>query len=156
MAWHMERQFDSRPGWAHASAIPLLEGLTVEQATWRPAPGRRCIWELVRHMLGWRRFVAGRMEGDEDTTPGDEWPPIPPGDAPDLEAQWRADLDELRSTTERIVAGLRATAPEARHPHPDCAHLPLWISPLGVQIHDAYHLGQIAMLRGLQGLDPME
>ena len=156
MACRLEHDLDARPGWAHPSCMAILDGLTLEQATWRPGPGRRCIWEYVRHMLRWRQFVAHRMEGGRDPEPEDQWPAIPLPDDPDAPTQWAADLAGLRSTTDRIAAALRTTPVEARHPSPAHAHLPAWISPLGVLQHDSYHLGQIALLRGLQGMPPIE
>jgi len=150
IAWRLERDLDGRPGWAHPSLMAQLDGLTVEQASWRAGAGKRCIRDYVRHMVMWRAHVAARLEGEALEEPDDEWPQAGEGS----EAEWAADLEALRSTTARIAAALRAMQVETRHPHD--AGRPAWISVLGVLQHDSYHLGQIAMLRGLQGLAAVE
>lgn len=149
IASRLEHDLNGRPGWAHPSLLAMLEGLTVEQALWRAAPDKRCIWEYVRHMVMWREHVAARLEGETPDEPDDEWPSVPADDA----AAWTADLDALRTTTSRIAAALRAMPVDARHPND--ASKPAWIQALGVLQHDSYHLGQIATLRGVQGIAPV-
>ena len=45
-----------------------LEGLTAEQAAWKPAPDRHSIWQLVNHMAFWREYMANRAEGGARVT----------------------------------------------------------------------------------------
>ena len=35
----------------------------VEQALWRPAPGRKCIWDLVVHIAYWKYTVRRHLAG---------------------------------------------------------------------------------------------
>lgn len=148
-AAHMlERMFRGAPGWEHPTLMGLIGALTVEQATWRPGPGRRCIWELVRHMLSWRSVVTRRLEGEADATE-EPWPALPQGDPA---RAWASDLSRLADLQARLAAAVRALDPRERHPHPDLAALPRWAAAVGLQFHDSYHLGQIALLRGMQGL----
>lgn len=36
---------------------------TAGQALWRPAPERHCIWEIVGHIILWRRYLLAAMAG---------------------------------------------------------------------------------------------
>jgi hypothetical protein len=157
VAWLLERMFRAQPGWEHPPLLSLLAGLTVEQALWRPTPDRRCIWQYVRHMLAWQTFVLQRLRGDAPPAFSDPWPDLPDtGDEAALKQLWSEDLERLGATRAGLIAAVEALDPEERHPHPALAHLPHWLAPLGVQIHDSYHAGQIALLRGMQGLPPVE
>ena len=151
-AWILTRLLDARPGWEHPALLTLLTGVSAEQALWRPVLGKRCIWELSLHTRGWREVVARRFEGQRDARFEDEWPALP---GTTDQAAWNAEIDAVRAVHERLTRALRALDPAERHPHPKLTDRPLWCSALGVQIHDSYHLGQIALLRGLQGLDPL-
>ena len=77
MAWMLDRTLGRRPGWEHPALLTLIEDLTAEQALWRPAPERRCIWELVLHMLGWETAVAARMQGRPMPDMDNPWPTLP-------------------------------------------------------------------------------
>jgi hypothetical protein len=157
VAWLLERMFLPQPGWEHPPLLSLLEGLTVEQVLWRPGPDRRCIWQYVRHMLAWQTFVLDRLRGEAPPAFSDPWPDLPDvDDEAELSRCWSVDLERLQARRAGLIAAVEALDPEEPHPHPDLAHLPHWIAPLGVQIHDSYHAGQIALLRGLQGLPPTE
>jgi hypothetical protein len=157
VAWLLERMFWRQPGWEHPPLISLLEGLTVEQLLWRPSADRRCIWQYVRHMLAWQSFVLKRLRGDAPSEFNDPWPAVPETtDEAELARGWAEDLRRLQAIRASLIAAVEALDPEEPHPHPNLAHLPHWIAPLGVQIHDSYHAGQIALLRGMQGLPPVE
>jgi hypothetical protein len=157
VAWLLERMFRPQPGWEHPPLLSLLQGLTVEQVLWRPAPDRRCIWQYVRHMLAWQTFVLQRLRGEAPDEFSDPWPDLPDvDDEAELSRHWSEDLERLEAARAALIAAVESLDPDEPHPHPDLAHLPHWIAPLGVQIHDSYHAGQIALLRGLQGLPPVE
>lgn len=48
LASTLDRFFRGRPIW-HGALWPHVADLTLEQALWRPAPDRHCVWEIVRH-----------------------------------------------------------------------------------------------------------
>ena len=153
----MDRLFPERPGWEHGTAMSMLRPLSVEQAMWRARPEGRCIWEIVRHMQHWRRFVAERLGHVADAKPGQAWPVLPETEDPALlAALWEEELDGLERTQALLLERLAVLDPAEPCPHPDMAHEPHWVSAVGVQIHDSFHLGQIAMLRGMQGLPAVD
>lgn len=156
----MSRLHDGRPGWEHASFMSLAGSLTVEQAMWRARPGGRCIWEYVRHMTHWRGYVLARLRAEELPDLEDNWPRVPEGGGggggEDSARLWREEIEAFEALHRGLMEELSRLDPDEPHPHPDLANEPYWFAVLGVQIHDSYHLGQVAMLRGLQGLEAVE
>jgi hypothetical protein len=40
-----------------------VQGLTAEQAAWKPSPERHSIWQIVRHVVCWKRGVLQEWAG---------------------------------------------------------------------------------------------
>jgi hypothetical protein len=117
-----------------------LRGVTVEQALWRPAPGRHNIWELTVHCAYWKYAVRRRLAGDRRGSfarPGSNWFPLPPP----TRQNWRADL-QLLADEHRALRH----AVEALPPRLDRRAVRLI---RGVAYHDVYHAGQIQLLKKL-------
>lgn len=117
--------------------------LSVKQATWRPDPARKCIWEFVSHVTFWRNFLLDRESGkarpsDEEIGRMNFALPANP-----TEAQWNEARAALKAGIERIAAAAKEGKIAA-----DKLAAPL--------AHDAYHLGQVMYLRALQGLPPID
>ncbi|UCG33978.1 MAG: DinB family protein, partial [Phycisphaerales bacterium] len=137
--------------------LTLIEGLTAEQALWRPAPERRCIWELALHMLHWETAVAARMQ--ERPMPGmdNPWPTLPAWqDEVERDRCWAELIAEVKRSRAELIQALKVLDPAEPYPHPDLAEVPHWIAGAGAQVHDSYHLGQVAILRAMQGLPAVE
>lgn len=140
-----------RQGW-HGGPTPVgaLRGVTAEQARWRPAPGRHSIWELALHVAYWKYAVRRRLEGGEaprfPRSPAN-WPRVPdPAD----DAAWAADVALLRAEHERLAATI-AAFPAARLDDrpPGRKRWTYGELIVGVAQHDAYHTGQIQVLKKL-------
>ena len=136
------------PGLAwHVSLMDALEGVTPEQARWRPGPGRNSIWELVRHVAHWKHaLLAAWDEGgiDHEAWERADWAAVP-GDA-----VWEDDLSTLIEVSRRLAARLAAAddalLEEGRSGFRGSgAH-----NAMHVATHDAYHAGQIRLLLRLQ------
>jgi uncharacterized damage-inducible protein DinB len=137
--------------WYGPSRKTLLAGITHDQAASHPVPNGHSIWELVLHMTSWTREVTRRLRGAEPAAPQDgDWPPLG-----DVSARaWEAAQAALEAAHAELVATAR-TMPAARWEE---AVGRLREPALGTGItvggmlvglaqHDAYHSGQIAILR---------
>lgn len=126
-----------------ASWPEALGALTPAEAMWKPAPGRHSIWQNVSHVRYWRHFAVDRAYGR----------PRPP--EPEIqrynfaepvvadEAAWQACLASLTDSHSAVRGAVADPAAD--------------FEPFkGVIAHDHYHLGQIMLLRGLQGKPPVE
>lgn len=139
--------------WHGPSTLTLLQGLTAEAAAAYPVPGGHSVWEIVLHMISWQNEVRRRLEGNEPDMPEEgDWPEV--GQV--TEAAWKRDrkrlgesltdlLDTLNSLREedldRTGGGLDDRDPALG------TGVTLRAMVNGLVQHNAYHSGQIALLR---------
>ena len=125
----------------------VLDGLTPEQAAWKPHGVENSIWNTLNHIIFWTERWLQRYRGelnepqdvDNDTTFQSD------------ETDWNATLHKLdsvmtewRDKLEKIDEAKLESPVNEEYKAP-------WRSPLAQQnIHNAYHIGQILLLRKLQ------
>jgi len=133
-----------------ATAIGAVRGVSAELARWRPAPGRHSIWALTLHLAYWKYAVRRHLEPAEiprfPRRPSN-WPAVP---ARADEAAWRADRALLAEEDRRFAAAARAFDPRRLNRRPPGGRK--WTYGeliIGVAAHDAYHTGQIQLLKRL-------
>ena len=145
-----QRAHDGDP-WHGSPVRTILDGVTHTQAAARLIPGAHSIWELVLHMTGWRNEVARRATGKPAGEPeGGDYPKV--GDP--SEARWLAALDALDAAHRNLVEVARTIGDEQMlRPTNDPRNPPLGTGVTyyellhGIVQHDAYHAGQIAILK---------
>ena len=139
----------SGPMWHGDALADLVGDLTAEQAAARPIPGAHTIWELVLHVTAWTHIARERLVGsaNADPTPEEDWPPVY-----DTSAEaWRATLERLKEGHRDLaahVAKLDDSDLIGRVPGKDHSVL---VMLHGIIEHDAYHGGQIAILKKALG-----
>ena len=133
-----------------------LRGLTAAEAAWKPAPERHSIWQIVRHLILWKRGVLDAWNGDPpggEQLDASDW-----HEAAGSEADWERDRRTLLEMSDQFLTRAQAL---------DDAELSrriVWyksghMQPLAMRVvrtttHDVYHAGQIMYLRALQGIPP--
>lgn len=131
-----------------------IAGLTAAQAAWKPTPARHSIWQIVRHLILWKRAVLQAWDGDPpdgDEIDAADWQEVAGG-----EAEWERDRQILLDISNEFLTRARAL---------DDAGLSrriVWYKagqtqPLAMRLvrtttHDIYRTGQIQYLRALQGI----
>jgi hypothetical protein len=133
-----------REDWVHPLK-EVLESIPAAEAAKPGVPELRSIWQIVNHMTVWSGHVERWYPGCHHDLPEGSTPPLP---AIRDEAAW----DSARERLLRAVEGLRmqivATPPsELFEPAPDGTTL--LEEFLGRMIHNAYHIGQLTVLREL-------
>jgi hypothetical protein len=139
----------NRRSWHGANLRGSIRGLSVAQATWRPAEKRHNIWELVVHAAYWKYAVWRRLSrGARGSFPlqGSNWfsRPLVADDR-----EWRNDvalLDSMHRSLREAMAGLSKTELGRSQTGSAVSNFAL-IS--GVAAHDIYHAGQIQLLKAL-------
>jgi hypothetical protein len=136
----------------HGGVTPVgaVRGVTAATARWVPGPGRHSIWALALHVAYWKYAVRRHLEPTEiprfPRSPAN-WPAVP---APAGEAAWRTDRALLQEE-HRLFLRAVATFPPARlHRRPPGGKR--WTYGeliIGILAHDAYHAGQIQLLKRL-------
>ena len=131
-----------------------VQGLAAAEAAWKPAPPRHSIWQIVRHLILWKRGVLQAWDGD----PPDgrelgaaDWKEVAGGDA-----EWERDRRTLLELAEEFLTRAKALD-EAGFSRSIVWYKGGWAQPLAMRIvrnttHDIYHAGQIMYLRALQGI----
>ncbi len=137
-----------RTAWHGPNLRGVIRRLSVEQAVWRPGPGRRNTAEIVVHCAYWKYAVRRRIRGDKRGSfplKGSNWFALP---AELTKEQWRdyaALLDDEHQALREAVAAapwsrLSATVGNRRE---SAAYV------YGIAMHDTYHAGQIRVLKAL-------
>ncbi len=145
-----ERAHDGDP-WHGSPVKAILKGVTAEEAAKKPAGGAHSIWELVLHMTGWRNEAAARATGKPAGDPaGGDWPKV---GAPTAE-RWKAALAALDESHQNLAKVVRDISDEellkpTNDPRNRAAGTGVSYYELlhGIVQHDAYHAGQIAILK---------
>lgn len=150
LLWNLQPQ-PGRKNW-HGGPSPVgaLRGVEAEQAAWRPTPRRKSIWELALHIAYWKYTVRRHLQpGEHPRFPRSpaNFPRVP---EPADEQAWAGDVALLRREHEQLVAAVRA------FPGGRLGAIPpggkRWTygeMVLGIAAHDAYHTGQIQLLKRL-------
>jgi uncharacterized damage-inducible protein DinB len=150
-----KRAHDGDP-WHGSPVKAILEGVTAGQAARKPADGAHSIWELVLHLTAWRNEVARRAKGEPAAEPvAGDWPAI--GDP--TPARWTAALAALDESHANLVRAVRGMSDDQLlEPTNDPRNQPLGTGVSyyellhGIVQHDAYHAGQIAILKKVLGV----
>ena len=149
---NLDQAFDA-PAWHGTNLRGSIRGLSLDEVTFRPEPGRHNIWELTVHCAYWKYTVRRRLTGEKRGSfplKGSNFFPRPSrGDAGATEAAWRADvalLDEVHASLRAEVASwplkkLGTKPGGSKFAHRDTL--------LGIASHDLYHAGQIQLLKRL-------
>ncbi|MGE5675392.1 MAG: DinB family protein [Mycobacterium leprae] len=144
-------------GWVVAYS-KALEGLTAGQAAWIPGvgssegpiPGANSIWQMTNHLAFWKELITRRIHGAPLAGPRirnqDTFGLADPRD----EEGWKAAVQRLYTAHQSMreaVAQLR----DAQLEQPLSGEsTPLGTVLAELNLHDAYHLGQILLTRKLQ------
>lgn len=138
--------------WYGPSLMEALAGIDHAVATRRPAPQVHSIWEIVLHTIGWMDEVRARLSGQFHAEPVEgDWPQPP--ETPDEEA-WMQTNERLWHTWQELADTIR-TFPAARWAErmgeervPELGTgLTAAATLHGLAQHNAYHAGQIMLLR---------
>lgn len=147
------REMYRGPAWHGPALRSVLRGVDHEEARLRAGPGRNSIWELVLHLACTRQRMLGRLAGVAGgESPGrfprrlrKAWWPETPDEA--TEETWRADLTLLDDYQERLVRAVEEAPEEVLARHRPGKPWPIGGELLRMAPHDAYHTGQIRLIR---------
>jgi uncharacterized damage-inducible protein DinB len=131
--------------------VENLAGINAEQAAARPIPEARSVWEIVLHLSAWVNEVTRRMEGGApDLPPEGDWPAV--GRVSD-EAWARATAalaeahEGLAHAVERGTEARWAARVGGERNPPLGTGVTHAAMIAGLLQHDAYHGGQLGLLR---------
>ena len=131
--------------WHGPALADLVGDVSAQDAAAKPVAGAHSIWELVLHMTSWTEIVRQRLASLSmiDATPEEDWPPVKDASAD----AWRAAVERLKAAHRELAEDVTALddsrligrVPGREHSVLAMVH--------GIIEHDAYHGGQIALLK---------
>jgi DinB superfamily len=150
LLWNLQPPPGRRSWHGGPSVVGALRGVTAAQAAWRPTPRRKSVWEMALHIAYWKYTVRRHLAAD----PVPRFPrrpanfPAQPASAD--AAAWADDVALLKREHEALIAAVGAL-PEQRlgSPPPTGKRWTYGELVLGIAAHDAYHTGQIQLLKRL-------
>ena len=131
--------------WHGPSVLQLLAGLSPAQAAAHPIAGAHSIWELVLHIASDYGLVLRRLAGDgRKLTAVEDWPPCPAA----TEENWQRTVRELKRLDGELRQAVRDFPAERLDDRlvPEVPYT-AYTQFIGVTQHNAYHAGQIALLK---------
>jgi uncharacterized damage-inducible protein DinB len=134
--------------WHGPSVMELLADVGPEVAASYPIAGAHSIWELVLHLIATQDAILKRMEGiPAGLKTEDFWLPVPPVS----DIAWRETVDCLKRQEKELRAAIDrfpdARLQEVLVPGGSFAYTMFH----GHVQHNAYHAGQIALLKKAVG-----
>lgn len=137
--------YDGSP-WLGVNWIDTLKTVSVEKASIRIAEDRNTIWEILNHVIHWRRNVQQRLQGDTITTPDHNYI-LPVTDT--SSKAWQLTLEEFKLSQQKWLDFIeRFDENQFSNIYPN-NHMTYYEHIHGILQHDAYHLGQIVLLAKL-------
>ncbi len=134
--------YDGKP-WLEITLAGQLGELSAKQAAHRHGQKWNSIWEITNHIIHWRENVFERVHGKTLQTPQDNYfRPV----QDTSEAAWKNTLEKLKESQRQWRDFLDAIGRETLELSYPANQMSYADHIHGILQHDAYHLGQIAML----------
>jgi len=122
-----------------------IEGLTAEQAMWKPSGGAtNTIWENVNHLIYYKERLAANLEGREWTNNLDGGETFYLTNQSNSDKEWK-NVVERSENAQRDLRQVLSAITER-----ELEQNSLEEKLLDIMLHDAYHTGQIIQLRKMQ------
>ena len=126
-----------------------IEGLTAEQAIWKPSgEATKTIWENVNHLIYYKERLAANLEGHEWTNNLDGDETFYLTEQSNDDQKWKNIIVRAKNAHRHLRQVLITFSDK------ELDQCSLEVKLLDIMLHDAYHTGQIIQLRKMQGSWP--
>jgi hypothetical protein len=144
----IDQGFDKK-AWHGPNLRGCIRRVEIEEAAFRPAPGRHNIWEIVVHAAYWKYIVRRRLLGEKRGSfalTGSNWFTRPSNNSA---SSWKDDVALLDETHRQMRAAIAAMNPADLPRMPGSSKVSNAALISGIAAHDVYHAGQIQILKRL-------
>ena len=142
LADQIRRSWDG-PAWHGPAVSELVKDVNTDAAERRLPSGSHSIREIVQHITSWESAVVEAIHGA--LMPDGDWAE----DWPESGAPWASVCLQLRTVTEKLVQTVREMPSEQLADTVPGRDFDYRFLLSGVPQHNAYHGGQIALLKKL-------
>ena len=138
----LKDHFNGDP-WMDVQILGSLKGLSAKNAA-RNIYGLNSVWQIVYHMTCWRETLLQRAEGKRIPSPEDNYfVPLEDTSA----AAWTAAVKRLKDSQKALLDYLSSGETGDMDEIPAGGEYTRYELLQSVLQHDAYHLGQIVLIR---------
>lgn len=130
--------------WIDVNLVDSLATVTAKQAAMHIRPGINSIWEITNHLIKWRENVLARIDGKIIKTPSHNYF-MPVKDQ--SEKAWANTLNKLAASQVRWMERMKKLKLSDFKTIYPVNRLTNYEHIQGIIQHDAYHLGQINLLK---------
>lgn len=133
------------PAWHGPALMESLKDVPVDVAPAKSLEHAHSIWEIALHVAAWHEAVARRITTGArlELSKEQDWPAV--NDV--SEAAWKATLKQVRQSHEGLLKAV-AKLDDAQLSNPVAGRdYDIRFMLHGVAQHDAYHAGQIGLLK---------
>lgn len=146
----IDQAFDHK-AWHGTNLRGSVRGLDVKTASWRPAPGRHNIWEIILHAAYWKYVARRRLFGEKRGSfplEGSDFFTRPAKNLADENAL-KSDIKLLNETHKRLRIAISGMTGKDLAITPTGSTTSNLALIMGIASHDLYHAGQIQLLKRL-------
>lgn len=140
--------FNGNP-WIDVTIIGEIKKLSAKQAAYKPA-GLNSVWEIVNHMLAWRKALIGRVKGKPVKYSDDNFFRLVKNKTPEA---WKRTIEELKKSQKVIITFLKKQKDELLETVSPTSGYTYYELVEAILIHDAYHTGQIVLIKKLYSIN---
>jgi uncharacterized damage-inducible protein DinB len=137
--------FDGSP-WIDVNVMSTLNDISAKQAATKPFPNFNSIWEVVNHMIRWRETVLRRLHGEIIESPEDNYFSFIRDRSDSAWQQTKLQFAESHTLWQSSIKKLNRKTLYSQEEQQRFSNYELI---MGILQHDAYHLGQIQLLKKL-------
>ena len=135
--------------WHGPSVLEVLDGVNAEMAASYPIKGAHSIWELVLHLIATQDAILWRIRGESaGLKTEDFWLPLPDAS----EAAWAETIEKLKKQEAAFNQAIRDFPDERLDMVLVTGGTSAYNNFHGHVQHNAYHAGQIALLKKAHGI----
>ncbi|MDP8237790.1 MAG: DinB family protein [Candidatus Hatepunaea meridiana] len=135
--------------WSHPDPFKVLDGVDAELAGKRVEGSPYTIWQVMRHTIEWGWIMVKKMQGVSVQSADDENNFFPKEDAPPSEDAWTAHRMALWHLANETNKLLEDFDPDKTFPEWD--NITAVDALMILTTHNAYHAGQVVLLRKMLG-----
>lgn len=140
-----EKLYNSKP-WLDINMVSTLKSINAKQAQKRVLKNCNTIWEITAHVIAWRQNVLLRVNGEVITTPNHNYIKEVKDTS---ETAWKNTLNDLDVSQKQWVDFLKTSSDNNLKHIYTPNNMTYYEHIHGIIQHDAYHLGQIVLLKKL-------
>jgi hypothetical protein len=143
-------------GNAHMSFDEAIDGIPLSRINDRPPQTPYSIWHFVEHIRIAQWDILEFIRNPDHVSPEYPMGYRPGADETTDETGWRRSVEGVRGDLEALKEIVRDPASDIFAPIPHAPEYTICREILTVADHNAYHIGELAMIRQVMGLWPPE